>query len=147
MTETRSESRKRHLAGALAGLLAGAAGITAAEAVSALLTGVTSPLLAVANRAVDETPRWLKEFAIETFGARQRRDPFDDPDLPRGPRPDDPRRDRRPDLTTVQGDELEITGEGDNLKSQDATVVCGGVQTANATVYLIDSAMMPPSMA
>jgi len=50
-------------------------------------------------------------------------------------------------LTTVQGDELEITGEGDNLKSQDATVVCGGVQTANATVYLIDSVMMPPSMA
>ena len=39
-----------------------------AEAVSALLTGVTSPLLAVANRAIDETPRPLKEFAIETFG-------------------------------------------------------------------------------
>jgi uncharacterized surface protein with fasciclin (FAS1) repeats len=49
-------------------------------------------------------------------------------------------------LTTVQGDELEITGEGDNLKAQDASVICGGVQTANATVYLIDSVMMPPSM-
>jgi len=25
-------------------------------------------------------------------------------------------------------------------------VICGGVQTANATVYLIDAVMMPPSM-
>ena len=49
-------------------------------------------------------------------------------------------------LTTVQGDELEISGEGDSLKAQDASVICGGVQTANATVYLIDSVMMPPSM-
>ena len=49
-------------------------------------------------------------------------------------------------LTTVQGDKLEITGEGDNLKASDASVICGGVQTANATVYLIDSVMMPPSM-
>ena len=49
-------------------------------------------------------------------------------------------------LTTVQGDDLEITGEGDNLKSQDASVICGGVQTANATVYLIDAVMMPPSV-
>jgi uncharacterized surface protein with fasciclin (FAS1) repeats len=49
-------------------------------------------------------------------------------------------------LTTVQGDDLKITGEGDNLKAQDASVVCGGVQTANATVYLIDAVMMPPSM-
>lgn len=49
-------------------------------------------------------------------------------------------------LTTVQGEKLKITGSGDSLKSQDASVVCGGVQTANATVYLIDSVMMPPSM-
>ena len=47
---------------------------------------------------------------------------------------------------TVQGDDLEISGEGDSLKSQDANVICGGVQTANATVYLIDAVMMPPSM-
>jgi len=40
-----------------------------AEAIAALLTGVTSPLLAVANRAVDQTPRPLKEWAIETFGS------------------------------------------------------------------------------
>ncbi len=49
-------------------------------------------------------------------------------------------------LTTVQGDKLEISGSGDELKAQDAAVICGGVQTANATVYLIDAVMMPPSM-
>jgi uncharacterized surface protein with fasciclin (FAS1) repeats len=25
-------------------------------------------------------------------------------------------------------------------------VICGGVQTSNATVYLIDTVLMPPSM-
>jgi uncharacterized surface protein with fasciclin (FAS1) repeats len=45
--------------------------------------------------------------------------------------------------TTVQGDTVEVTGEGDNLKVNDANVICGGVQTANATVYLIDSVLMP----
>jgi len=52
----------------VAGLLAGTAAVAAAEAVSALLAGVTSPLLAVANRAVDTAPRPLKEWAIESFG-------------------------------------------------------------------------------
>jgi uncharacterized surface protein with fasciclin (FAS1) repeats len=45
--------------------------------------------------------------------------------------------------TTVQGGTVEVTGEGDNLKVNDANVICGGVQTANATVYLIDSVLMP----
>jgi uncharacterized surface protein with fasciclin (FAS1) repeats len=44
---------------------------------------------------------------------------------------------------TVQGDTVEVTGEGDNLKVNGANVICGGVQTANATVYLIDEVMMP----
>jgi DMSO/TMAO reductase YedYZ molybdopterin-dependent catalytic subunit len=56
------------IAGAGAGLLAGVAAVAASEAVAALLDGVTSPLLSVANRAVDAAPRPLKEFAIETFG-------------------------------------------------------------------------------
>jgi uncharacterized surface protein with fasciclin (FAS1) repeats len=47
---------------------------------------------------------------------------------------------------TVQGETLKVTGSGDNLKVNGATVICGGVQTANATVYLIDTVMMPPSM-
>ncbi|MEU2199124.1 fasciclin domain-containing protein [Isoptericola sp. NPDC019482] len=45
---------------------------------------------------------------------------------------------------TVQGDTLEVTGSGDDLKVNDANVVCGGVMTQNATVYLVDSVLMPP---
>ena len=45
--------------------------------------------------------------------------------------------------TTVQGGDVEVTGSGDNLKVNDASVICGGVQTANATVYLIDAVLMP----
>ncbi len=47
--------------------------------------------------------------------------------------------------TTVQGGTVEVTGSGDNLKVNGANVICGGVQTANATVYLIDAVMMPPA--
>ena len=46
--------------------------------------------------------------------------------------------------TTVQGDTVEVTGSGDELKVNDANVICGGVVTQNATVYLIDSVLMPP---
>jgi len=47
--------------------------------------------------------------------------------------------------TTVQGADLEVTGSGDNIMiNGESTVICGGVQTANATVYLIDTVLMPP---
>ena len=39
---------------------------------AALLHGVTSPLLAVGNRAVDAAPRPVKEWAIETFGTHDK---------------------------------------------------------------------------
>jgi uncharacterized surface protein with fasciclin (FAS1) repeats len=45
--------------------------------------------------------------------------------------------------TTVQGGTVEVSGSGDNLMVNDANVICGGVQTANATVYLVDSVLMP----
>jgi uncharacterized surface protein with fasciclin (FAS1) repeats len=48
--------------------------------------------------------------------------------------------------TTVQGEDVMVEGEGDELMVEGASVVCGGVQTANATVYLIDTVLMPPSM-
>ncbi|MCK0116960.1 putative surface protein with fasciclin (FAS1) repeats [Isoptericola sp. CG 20/1183] len=44
---------------------------------------------------------------------------------------------------TVQGETVEVTGEGDELMVNDANVVCGGVMTQNATVYLVDSVLMP----
>jgi uncharacterized surface protein with fasciclin (FAS1) repeats len=47
--------------------------------------------------------------------------------------------------TTVQGEDVKVTGSGDNLKVNDASVICGGVQTANATVYLIDGVLTPPA--
>ena len=47
--------------------------------------------------------------------------------------------------TTVQGTPLTVTGSGDHLMVNDANVVCGGIQTANATVYLMDSVLLPPS--
>lgn len=47
--------------------------------------------------------------------------------------------------TTVQGADLEVSGSGENWMVNDAMVICGGVQTANATVYLIDSVLMPPA--
>ncbi len=46
---------------------------------------------------------------------------------------------------TVQGATLNVTGVGDDLKVNDAGLVCGGVQTANATVYMIDTVLMPPA--
>ncbi|PJJ62438.1 fasciclin domain-containing protein [Compostimonas suwonensis] len=46
--------------------------------------------------------------------------------------------------TTVEGGTVTVTGSGDSMKVNDANVICGGVHTANATVYLIDSVLMPP---
>ena len=46
---------------------------------------------------------------------------------------------------TLQGDTLEVTGSGEDFTvNGSAKVVCGNVQTANATVYLIDGVLLPP---
>ncbi|KOV83291.1 fasciclin domain-containing protein [Nocardia sp. NRRL S-836] len=47
------------------------------------------------------------------------------------------------DQKTVQTGTVKVTGSGNSLKVNDANVICGGVHTANATVYLIDSVLMP----
>jgi len=47
---------------------------------------------------------------------------------------------------TAAGGTLTVTGSGDNLKVNDATVICGGVKTKNATVYLIDTVLTPPAV-
>ncbi|MGH3525572.1 MAG: fasciclin domain-containing protein, partial [Mycobacterium sp.] len=46
---------------------------------------------------------------------------------------------------TLQGANVNVTGQGNNLKANNAGVVCGGVPTANATVYMIDTVLMPPA--
>ena len=49
-------------------------------------------------------------------------------------------------VTTVEGDDVTVTKVGDTLKVNDsASVVCGNVQTANATVFIIDGVLMPTS--
>ncbi len=54
--------------GALSGVLAAAAGVAVATGVAALMSGVPSPVVSIGNRAIDMTPRFLKEFAVRTFG-------------------------------------------------------------------------------
>ncbi|GAA4341105.1 hypothetical protein GCM10023178_54400 [Actinomadura luteofluorescens] len=49
------------------------------------------------------------------------------------------------DFKTLNGAMLKTSGSGDSYTvGKDANVVCGNVQTANATVYIIDSVLMPP---
>jgi len=44
---------------------------------------------------------------------------------------------------TLAGDTIKVTGSGSNLKVGTANVICGGVKTSNATVYMIDGVLMP----
>ena len=46
---------------------------------------------------------------------------------------------------TVQGGSVNVTGKGNSLKANNAGVVCGGVPTANAQVYMVDTVLMPPA--
>ena len=46
--------------------------------------------------------------------------------------------------TTLQGQTVNVTGAGDSLRVNGAGVLCGGIKTANAIVYLIDTVLMPP---
>jgi uncharacterized surface protein with fasciclin (FAS1) repeats len=47
---------------------------------------------------------------------------------------------------TLQGGEVTVAGSGMDFKvNGSASVICGNVQTANATVYIIDSVLMPKS--
>lgn len=48
---------------------------------------------------------------------------------------------------TVNGAQVTVEGSGDAITvgKDKAKVICGGVKTANATVYLIDTVLMPPA--
>jgi uncharacterized surface protein with fasciclin (FAS1) repeats len=48
-------------------------------------------------------------------------------------------------LPTLEGGMLTVKGSGNSITVNGANVVCGGIQTANATVYLIDTVLMPPA--
>jgi uncharacterized surface protein with fasciclin (FAS1) repeats len=44
---------------------------------------------------------------------------------------------------TLQGGDLSVTGAPDRLWVNDVLVLCGGITTANATLYLIDTVLTP----
>jgi uncharacterized surface protein with fasciclin (FAS1) repeats len=49
-------------------------------------------------------------------------------------------------VTTLQGTELTVSGEPDFLlvdQQEQASVLCGNISTANATVFVIDKVLMP----
>ena len=49
------------------------------------------------------------------------------------------------DMVTIEGsgEDFTIAGTDTVLKAADASVICGNVQTANATVYIIDQVLAP----
>lgn len=47
--------------------------------------------------------------------------------------------------TLLQGQSVATSGSGEAYDVNEAKVVCGNVQTANATVYIVDAVLMPPS--
>jgi uncharacterized surface protein with fasciclin (FAS1) repeats len=48
--------------------------------------------------------------------------------------------------TTLAGSDLTVEGSGEEFTvNGEAMVVCGNVQTANATVYIIDGVLLPPA--
>ena len=51
------------------------------------------------------------------------------------------------DTVTIEGsgEEFTIAAEGTVLGENPASVICGNVQTANATVYIIDQVLAPPA--
>jgi len=57
---------------ALAGLLAGAAGLSTAHLIALLTKASASPIFAVGGTAVDSAPRPAKEFAIDNFGTNDK---------------------------------------------------------------------------
>lgn len=48
---------------------------------------------------------------------------------------------------TLAGDTIKVTGSGENFSVDDekAKILCGNIPTANATVYVVDTVLMPNS--
>ena len=46
---------------------------------------------------------------------------------------------------TLAGTSITVTGSGEEFAIGQAKVICGDVQTANATVYIIDGVLLPTS--
>lgn len=47
---------------------------------------------------------------------------------------------------TVEGADVTVSGSGNSITVDgSSSVICGGIKTSNATVYLIDTVLMPPA--
>lgn len=68
----RSEPSRVRLLAALAGVLAAAMTLGVAQLVAAAVAPDSAPLVAVGSAFIDATPPWLKDFAISTFGTRDK---------------------------------------------------------------------------
>ncbi len=66
--DARPAQRRARWAAALAGVLAGAAGLAVAELVAAVVAPGASTLFAGGAAVIDAAPPWLKDFAVESFG-------------------------------------------------------------------------------
>ncbi|MEX0766903.1 MAG: molybdopterin-dependent oxidoreductase [Microthrixaceae bacterium] len=58
--------------GAIAGLASAAAGLAIGELLAGVWTSVEAPIVSVGNRVVDNVPRALKTWAIDTFGTNDK---------------------------------------------------------------------------
>ncbi|GAB6899604.1 molybdopterin-dependent oxidoreductase [Kineosporia succinea] len=65
---TGKSSRVGPVRAALAGLVAAGLALGVAELVAGAIGRAVAPAIVVGGAAIDRTPRWLKEFAIEQFG-------------------------------------------------------------------------------
>jgi hypothetical protein len=66
--ESRIGSSRGLLAGSIAGFLAAAVALGAANLAAAFVRPQASPIIAVGDSFIDHTPSWLKNFAVQKFG-------------------------------------------------------------------------------
>jgi DMSO/TMAO reductase YedYZ molybdopterin-dependent catalytic subunit len=58
--------------GVALGLLATGTGLGVAELVSGMISGASSPVVPVGQVFIDRVPKWMKDWAIETFGTNDK---------------------------------------------------------------------------
>jgi uncharacterized surface protein with fasciclin (FAS1) repeats len=48
-------------------------------------------------------------------------------------------------LNSLEGGSITVTGSGNSITVNGANVICGGIRTTNAIVYLVDTVLTPPA--
>jgi Fasciclin domain len=140
----------------LAGLLTGAVALGIAELTAAVTGPNGAPVTAVGETAINLTPVPVKEFAIAHFGTHDKAAlkkllankaeltkiltyqvapaRYTPTQLASGTV-----------IKTLEGGMVTPAAMGSTYEVNKANVVCGKVQTANATVYIIDTVLTPPA--